>query len=289
MKKINKILKFISVVILFVILLFSLKYFYFSLAFPDLSLDYKTYGFSIGIYPKSEEGYHIRDYSLNYDFQKSLGTTNFRCWAGEVENPKIQVNFPSELVITSFNVYDSDTLENISLAKCTKNVNYLYCEFYGILENQLEFKINLKQNKSTEKFYPNGLFIFGDVRDFSLLDNESSEKDNVLLNFNLGDKYRCQENCFIKEMSSENLDYYLDKTNLMVYIPQGEGEIINLPHFRLNTYNYSRKINYSFFLTLLISLLAGIIVLILDNRNKLKNLSKQKPCLMWPWSYWIKN
>ena len=254
--------------------LFGIYYF----LFPNLSLDYRTYEFRIGAYPQSDSSYYIRNYSFTYDFIKEEGILSFGFFDKEGIGDSFQINFPPQLAIISY----TSTLPEVF--NCENKGNYLTCTFENKLESLVTFIIEIAGREDfEEEFLPNGLFIFGDVMDFTLSQNYGYEKDNILLNFNLGNKYRCREDCFIREMRADNLNYYPDGNNLVIYSLQGENDV-SLPHFRLHTYSHEKKLLYGACLTFLISLLAGIIVVLLGGHPRYKKKTKltiSKPLLRY--------
>ena len=241
--------------------------------FPNLNLPYRGYEFRVGASPQSDSSYYIRNYSLNYDFEKERGKISFRFFDKDGHGNNFYMEVPEQLQIIDYSLSDPNILD------CNINEEqrwHIFCEYKERLKEQISFVINISgKDVSEEKFQPNGLFIFGDIRDFTLSDNKGYEKNNVLLNFNLGNRYKCKENCFIKEMSSESLDYYLDGNNLIVYSYQGENNVI-LPHFRLNTYNFHWQVWSGAIFVFTISLLASSIVLFFQEIN----LRKLKPFIL---------
>lgn len=256
--------------------------------FPDLTLDYHCSIFEVKV-DSFDVSQNLRDYSLEYDFQKEKGNWDFIFYGPNEQGDVLRIFYPPSLRISNYTLTDLKT-GNVSpdyvscfLFNTTANNfthKYLYCKFDEIPDTSINFNLRLEENADYgKKFYPNGLFIFRGIHDTTASFDTRGTNYRTFLKFRLGNKYRCEEDCFIREIGNDGLNYYTEKNNFVIYVaPESDSQTIGFFKFRLNTYNYSEKIWKSVLLTFLISLLAGIIVLI--GQNIFLRISKNDGCFI---------
>ncbi|MEK6872097.1 MAG: hypothetical protein AABX16_04300, partial [Nanoarchaeota archaeon] len=238
------------IIILLSIIGLSLIFISFS---PDLTLPYQLNEFRIG--PVGDVGVNkanIRDYLLSYDFEKQEGELKFRYWNGYNKDYRIYISVPKQVYIidppnlTLSNIYQVPLplgkKEYCSIINNKSEYsNYLDCQFKNISWNEsIIFNIRLKSFE--EKIYPNGRFVLvNDIKDSTGSDNYISGDRNAIAKFDLGNKYRCSEPCWVNDYigynSNENINYYLENNVLKIYVvPGSNNKISSNSQFRLNTH-----------------------------------------------------
>lgn len=248
------------------------------------SFEPKTYNFAV-LLPTSENNTlkgNITELFLEYSFEKEFGTFSFKIISEK--SKKIYIHLPKQFNINEINI--TGFRKNDYYPKCKIESFFedhqIICP--SLPENQtLTFTIYLTNNPN-DKFIPNGLFTINNVFPDSYIRYSDKTRSRDLFMFNLGEKYRCSETCFIYEMGS-GLIYNSNKNLLRIYDPLNEGDykyswgkIEKFNRFYINTYDYRKEKIKGILLSLGISIFAGLLVLIgdflLENGFSLDNIKK---------------
>lgn len=205
-----------------------------------------------------------------YDFGEKEGNFSFRTY-NEGNLKGFRVSFPEQVEVIGYTVFPKNTGQDTCFINEGQKNSELYCEYLKEKENY-EFSIQIKEKKE-EEFFPNGIFYLRTPLDNTFSGKDLEKHSGLLMEFKLGEKYRCSEKCVTFEMGS-NLIYNSNKNYFRIYPGFGkngrEDQLGGFNRFVINMYDYGEEKDQGVFLALSISLLAGLILIIFDHLTKRK-------------------